>query len=78
MRIHSVNIGRPQIMMRMGQQFSSAINRKPVDGPIEMTDEGVFGDRVADSGRTASEHPVGQVGQGSRLGRFAVVRPEDQ
>jgi MOSC domain-containing protein YiiM len=48
MQIVSLNIGRPQVLVRHGRQYSSAINRKPADGPIELTVEGLAGDRVSD------------------------------
>lgn len=46
--LHSVSIGRPQIVLRGGQQYSTAINRRPVEGPIELTPLGLVGDRVSD------------------------------
>jgi len=48
MRIVAVSVGRPQIIVRDGKQFSSAINRRTVEGPIEATAVGLIGDRVSD------------------------------
>lgn len=47
MRVVSLNIGRPQIVIVGGQQYSTSINRKPVDGPLELTLLGFVGDRVS-------------------------------
>lgn len=47
MRVVSLNIGRPQIVMCGGQQYSTAINRRSVDGPLEATPLGFVGDRVS-------------------------------
>lgn len=47
MRIVSLNIGRPQIVIAGGQQYSTSINRRPVDGPLELTPLGFVGDRVS-------------------------------
>lgn len=47
-RVHAISIGRPQIVLRGGRQYSTAINRRPVEGPIEMTTLGLAGDRVSD------------------------------
>jgi MOSC domain-containing protein YiiM len=49
MRIVSLNLGRPRIVVRAGRQYSTAIDRRPVDGPVELTPEGFVGDRVADN-----------------------------
>lgn len=48
MLVHSVNIGRPQIVLAPGRQYSSAIGRRPVPGPVELTTIGFAGDRVSD------------------------------
>lgn len=48
MHIHAVNIGRPQIVLRGGRRYSTAIDRKTVDGPQELTPDGFVGDRVSD------------------------------
>lgn len=45
----AISIGRPQIVLRGGRQYSTAINKRPVDGPIEVGPEGVAGDRVSDT-----------------------------
>lgn len=47
MRIVSLNIGRPQIVMAGGQQYSTSINRRPVEGLVEATPLGFAGDRVS-------------------------------
>jgi MOSC domain-containing protein YiiM len=48
MRIESVNIGRPTVLMRHGRRYSTAINRRPVDGAVMLTRTGFEGDRVSD------------------------------
>lgn len=48
MKVISVNVGRPQIVMKGERQYSSAINRRPVNGPLELTADGFVGDRVSD------------------------------
>lgn len=44
----SLNIGRPQLLVKNGRQYSTAINRGPVPGPLELGVEGLAGDRVSD------------------------------
>ncbi len=46
--IVSINVGRPQIIVRRDRRLSSAIGRRPVDGPINLTADGLAGDRVSD------------------------------
>lgn len=48
MHVHLVNIGRPQIILVAGRQYSSAIRRRPVEGAAELTLLGFAGDRVSD------------------------------
>lgn len=50
MRIQSLNLGRPRIIIKNGEQYSSAINRKPTDQPALLTETGFEGDRVANNG----------------------------
>lgn len=47
MRVVSLNVGRPQIVLSGGQQYSTSINRRPVQEPIEATPLGFVGDRVS-------------------------------
>jgi MOSC domain-containing protein YiiM len=49
MRIVSVNVGRPRIVVRAGQPYSSAIDREPAAGVVELTAEGLAGDRCGDT-----------------------------
>ncbi|TWT46321.1 6-N-hydroxylaminopurine resistance protein [Phycisphaerae bacterium RAS1] len=49
MRIVSLNIGRPNIVIRNGRQYSTSINRKPVAGAIELSEQGLSGDLVSDN-----------------------------
>ena len=49
MRIISLNIGRPQLHLRDGRPYSTAIDRRPVEGPLELTESGLVDDRVSDS-----------------------------
>jgi len=44
----SLNIGRPQLLVKNGRQYSTSINRRPVEGPLELGMEGLAGDRVSD------------------------------
>jgi len=46
--LKSLNTGRPQIVLRDGRQYSTAINRRAVEGRVRLTAEGIDGDRVAD------------------------------
>jgi MOSC domain-containing protein YiiM len=48
MTVACVSIGRPQIMLRDGRRISSAINRRPVEGPTLLTKDGFEGDQVSD------------------------------
>lgn len=54
MKVISLNVGRPQIVLHQGRQYSTSINRTPVDGPVALTARGFVGDRVADSERHGS------------------------
>ncbi|MCP4246336.1 MAG: MOSC domain-containing protein [bacterium] len=54
MTVISISVGRPQIVIHEGRQYSTSINRTPVDGPVALTDRGFVGDRVADSERHGS------------------------
>lgn len=47
MKVHSLNIGRPQLLSRDGRTVKSAINRKPVDGPVRVESLGFTGDEQA-------------------------------
>lgn len=48
MRVVSVNVGRPVVLLRNDRRYSTAINKRPVTGPVELTPAGFVGDRVAD------------------------------
>lgn len=48
MRIVSVNIGQPAVIVRGGRQYASSINRQPVLGSVGLTRSGLVGDRPAD------------------------------
>lgn len=48
MRVVSLNIGRPEIVIRDGRQYSTAINRHPIAGRLALGVEGLAGDRVSD------------------------------
>jgi MOSC domain-containing protein YiiM len=47
-RLVSLNIGHPAVLVRHGRQYSSAINRRPVAGALMLRTEGLDGDRVSD------------------------------
>lgn len=55
MNVHSLNIGRPQIVIYNGRQYSTSINRKPVEGPVELTPTGFVGDRISEAGPHGGE-----------------------
>ncbi len=48
MHVVSVNVGRPMLVVRDGRTYSTAINRRPSAGPVELGPEGFAGDRVSD------------------------------
>ena len=48
MRIVSVNIGQPAVIIRGGRQYTSSINRRPIEGSVGLTKSGLVGDQVAD------------------------------
>jgi MOSC domain-containing protein YiiM len=48
MKIVSVNVGRPRIVLWKGTQVSTAIFKSPVEGPVEVSDLNLRGDRQAD------------------------------
>lgn len=47
MKVLTVNIGRPRIMVCDGRRYSTAIFKTPVDGPVELTVTGLVGDHQA-------------------------------
>ncbi len=47
MHVHCLSIGRPAIVVHNGERYSTAINRKPVEGAVALTQFGFEGDRVA-------------------------------
>lgn len=49
MRVVSLHIGRPSLVVRIGRPFSTAINRRVAPGPQQLTPTGFVGDRVADT-----------------------------
>src|SRR5438270_7303074 len=49
MRVVAVSIGRPNLHLRDGRPYSTAIDRRPQEGALEVTLEGLAGDRVSDS-----------------------------
>ena len=48
MKIVSVNVGRPRIVLWKGTQVSTGIFKSPVEGPVEVGDVNLRGDRQAD------------------------------
>jgi len=48
-RVLSLNIGRPRLILRDGKSFSTAINRTPIEGAVELGVEGFAGDRVSNT-----------------------------
>jgi MOSC domain-containing protein YiiM len=49
MRVASLNVGRPRLLVHDGQPYSSAINRQPVMMPTQLLAQGFDGDKVADT-----------------------------
>lgn len=49
MRVLSLNVGRPRLLVHAGRNYSSAINKSPVAGPLWLGREGFAGDKVADT-----------------------------
>ncbi|MDH3719494.1 MAG: MOSC domain-containing protein [Planctomycetota bacterium] len=49
MHLISVNVGQPQLVLRDGRRYSTAINKQPVDGPLSLETTGLAGDRQADA-----------------------------
>ena len=48
MQLLSVNVGRPRLVQHQGEVVSTAIFKKPVTGPVAVTELGVEGDDQAD------------------------------
>jgi MOSC domain-containing protein YiiM len=48
MRIESLNVARPQLMVYRGNTINTAISKKPVSGPIQLRALNLDGDRQAD------------------------------
>ena len=48
MRLLSINVGRPQIVMRDGEPVSTAIFKRPVTGRVKLQTLNLEGDRQAD------------------------------
>ncbi|WP_169979673.1 MOSC domain-containing protein [Tautonia rosea] len=47
-RVCSVNVGRPRILQRRGRTTSTAIIKRPVEGPVAVRFENLDGDQQAD------------------------------
>ncbi|QOJ13870.1 MAG: MOSC domain-containing protein [Planctomycetia bacterium] len=48
-RLLSLNVGRPHVVLKRGRRYSTSIGRRPVEGRLLVTAEGVEGDRVSDN-----------------------------
>jgi MOSC domain-containing protein YiiM len=48
MRVVSINVGRPRIAVHEARRYSTAIAKRPVAGPVNLTITGFEGDRVSD------------------------------
>jgi MOSC domain-containing protein YiiM len=48
MRLVSVNVGRPRLVLWKGSQVSTGIFKEPVEGPVEVKKLNLVGDRQAD------------------------------
>ena len=49
MHLISLNVGQPQLVLRGGRRYSTAINKQPVDGSLNLENTGLEGDRQADA-----------------------------
>lgn len=49
MQILSLNLGRPQIVLRGGRQYSTAIDRRPATARVRADLDGLAGDRVSNT-----------------------------
>ncbi len=56
MKLISLNVGRPTLLAVEGRTLSTAINRRPAQGPVTLTRDGLAGDRVADARYHGGEH----------------------
>ena len=48
MKLVSVNVGRPRLVLWNGTQVSTGIFKSPVEGPVELRGVNLLGDRQAD------------------------------
>lgn len=48
MQLLSINVGQPRLLVHNGQPYSTAINKSPVRGTVEVGTLGVAGDKQAD------------------------------
>lgn len=48
MKIESLNVARPQLMVYQGKTINTAISKKPVSGPVQLRTLNLDGDRQAD------------------------------
>ncbi|HVG35142.1 MAG TPA: hypothetical protein VM911_18895, partial [Pyrinomonadaceae bacterium] len=48
MKLISLNVGRPRLVMSRGAAVSTGIYKEPVDGPIQLRTLNLDGDRQAD------------------------------
>jgi MOSC domain-containing protein YiiM len=48
MRLLSINVARPRIVMAKGQRFSTGIYKQPIEGPVMLRRLNLDGDRQAD------------------------------
>lgn len=48
MRIVAISVGRPQVLVRGGRQYSTSINRRVVEGVVRASKEGLEGDIIGD------------------------------
>lgn len=48
MKLLSLNVGRPRLIVYKGETFNTGIFKQPVDGPIQLRTHNLDGDRQAD------------------------------
>lgn len=54
MRLLSVHVGRPTLLVKNGRRYSTSINKQSVQHAMELRTTGLFGDRCADANHHGS------------------------
>ncbi|MBK8914026.1 MAG: MOSC domain-containing protein [Phycisphaerales bacterium] len=48
-RLVALHVGRPHVLLKRGRRYSTSFGRRPVEGRLQVTADGIDGDRVADN-----------------------------